>query len=64
MNAFATAAIYFGAFVAVGLIVKVAAGRWLNMRDIDLSEVRRQLGPNQRKSSRFLLGIWRKEDPE
>ena len=64
MNALATAAIYFGAFIGVGLIIKVAAGRWLNMRDIDLSEVRRQLGPNQRKSSRFLLGIWRKEDPE
>ena len=64
MNAFATAAIYFGAFIGVGLIIKVAASRWLNMRDIDLSEVRRQLGPNQRKSSRFLLGIWRKEDPE
>jgi len=64
MSALATAAIYFGAFIGVGLIIKVAAGRWLNMRDIDLSEVRRQLGPNQRKSSRFLLGIWRKEDPE
>jgi hypothetical protein len=34
------------------------------MRDIELSEVRRQLGPNRRKSSRFLLGMWRKEDPE
>jgi hypothetical protein len=64
MSALATAAIYFGVFVAVGLIVKIGARRWLNMRDIDLSEVRRQLGPNQRKSSRFLLGIWRKEDPE
>jgi hypothetical protein len=64
MNALATAAIYFGAFIGVGLIIKVAASRWLNMRDIDLSEVRRQLGPNQRKSNRFLLGIWRKEDPE
>ena len=64
MSALATAAIYFGAFVAVGVIVKVAAGRWLNMRDIDLSEVRRQLGPNRRKSSRFLLGMWRKDDPE
>jgi hypothetical protein len=64
MNALATAAIYFGAFIGVGLIIKVAASRWLNMRDIDLSEVRRQLGANQRKSSRFLLGIWRKEDPE
>jgi hypothetical protein len=64
MSVLTTAAIYFGAFVAVGVIVKIAAGRWLNMRDIELSEVRRQLGPNRRKSSRFLLGMWRKEDPE
>jgi len=63
MSALATAAIYFGVFVAVGVIVKVAAGRWLKRRD-DLSEVRRQLGPNRRKSSRFLLGMWRKDDPD
>jgi len=64
MSALATAAIYFGSFVAVGLIASVALRRWQNLRDIDLSEIRGQLGPNRRKSSRFLLGIWRKEDPD
>ena len=36
----------------------------LNLRDIDLGEIRTQLGPNRRKSGRFLLGFWRKEDPD
>ena len=64
MSALATAAIYFGSFVAVGLIASLGVRRWLNLRDIYLSEIRTQLGPNRRKSSRFLLGIWRKEDPD
>jgi hypothetical protein len=48
----------------VGVIVKLLVSRWLNLRDIDLSEIRAQLGPNRRKSSRFLLGLWRKDDPD
>ena len=64
VNALVTAAIYFGSFVAIGVIAKLAVSRWLNLRDIDLSEIRTQLGPNRRKSSRFLLGLWRKEDPD
>jgi len=64
MNALVTAAIYFGSFLEIGLIANLAVRRWLNLRDIDLSEVRSQLGPNHRKSSRFLLGFWRKEDPD
>jgi hypothetical protein len=64
MSALATAAIYFGSFLAVAVIAKLAVGRWLNMRDIGLSEIRTQLGPNRRKSGRFLLGIWRKDDPD
>ena len=64
MSALTTAAIYFGSFLAVGVIVKLAVSRWLKLRDIDLSEIRTQLGPNRRKSSRFLLGFWRKEDPD
>jgi hypothetical protein len=64
MGALTIAAIYFGSFLAVGLIVKLAVGRWAKLRDIDLSEIRTQLGPSRRKSSRFLLGIWRKEDPD
>src|SRR5215472_321147 len=50
MNALVTAAIYFGSFLEIGLIANLAVRRWLNLRDIDLSEVRSQLGPNHRKS--------------
>ena len=64
VDALTPAAIYFGSFLAVGLIARLVVRRWLNLRDIDLSEIRTQLGPNRRKSSRFLLGIWRKEDPD
>ena len=64
MSALTTAAIYFGSCLAVGVIVKLAVSRWLKLRDIDLSEIRTQLGPNRRKSSRFLLGFWRKEDQD
>ena len=64
MNALGTAAIYFGTFLAIGLVAKLVVSRWLNLRDIDLPEIRTQLGPARRKSSRFLLGIWRREDPD
>ena len=64
MDALTTAAIYFGSFLAVGVVAKLIVSRWLNLRDIDLGEIRTQLGPNRRKSSRFLLGFWRKEDPD
>ena len=64
MSALITAAIYFGSFLVLALIVKLAVSRWMNLKDIDLSEIRTQLGPNRRKSSRFLLGLWRKEDPD
>ena len=64
MDALVTAAIYFGSFLAIAIIAKLIVSRWLNLRDIDLSEIRTQLGPNRRRSSRFLLGFWRKEDPD
>ena len=64
MSALGTAAIYFGSFLALAVIAKLAVGRWMKLRDIDLSEVRAQLGPNRRKSSRFFLGVWRKDDPD
>ncbi|MBV8493724.1 MAG: hypothetical protein JO162_09630 [Alphaproteobacteria bacterium] len=64
MHALVTAAIYFGSFLAIGLVAKLVVGHWLNLRDIDLSEIRMQLGPSRRKSSRYRLGFWRKEDPD
>jgi hypothetical protein len=64
VSALITAGIYFGSFLMLALIVKLAVSRWMNLKDIDLSEIRTQLGPNRRKSNRFLLGLWRKEDPD
>ena len=64
MDALVTASIYFGSFLAIAIIAKLIVSRWLNLRDIDLGEIRTQLGPNRRRSSRFLLGFWRKEDPD
>jgi hypothetical protein len=64
VSALIPAAIYFGSFLAFALIVKLMVSRWMNLKDIDLSEIRTQLGPNRRKSNRFLLGLWRKEDPD
>jgi hypothetical protein len=64
VSALIPAAIYFGSFLAFALIVKLIVSRWMNLKDIDLSEIRTQLGPNRRKSNRFLLGLWRKEDPD
>jgi hypothetical protein len=64
VSALITAAIYFGSFLVLALVVKLAVSRWMNLKDIDLSEIRTQLGPNRRKSNRFLLGLWRKEDPD
>jgi len=64
VSALITAAIYFGSFLVLALVVKLAVSRWMNLKDINLSEIRTQLGPNRRKSNRFLLGLWRKEDPD
>jgi hypothetical protein len=64
VNSLVTAAIYFGSFLAIAVIAKLAVSRWLSMRDIDLSEIRSQLGPDRRKSNRYLLGFWRKDDPD
>ena len=39
MDALAAAAIYFGSFPAIRLVAKLVLDRWLNLRDIDLSEI-------------------------
>jgi hypothetical protein len=62
MRALLTATIYFGSFLAIGLIVKVAADRLT--RDTDLSEVQSQAGTRRRKHKAFLLGAWRNEDQD
>ena len=54
------AALYFGSFIAIGLIAKLALGRL--GRDTDLTDIQSQAGPNRRKHKGFLLGAWRNED--
>jgi hypothetical protein len=62
MTALVTALIYFGVFIALGLGVKLALARWGAQKDVDLSEIQAQVGPNRRPRRRFLLGAWRSED--
>jgi len=57
MRAFLVAALYFGSFIAIGLIAKLALGR-----DTDLTDIQSQAGPNRRKHKGFLLGAWRNEE--
>ena len=58
MRARATGLIYFGLFLAIGFAVR----RWMRRRDVDLSNVQKQAGPNRRPRKDFLLGAWRWED--
>ena len=58
MRALATGLIYFGLFLAIGFAVR----RWMRRRDVDLSDVQAQAGPNRRPRKVFLLGVWRWED--
>ena len=51
--------IYITPFLIIGIAVK----RWMARHGVSLSEVRSEGSPH-RKRSRFLLGIWRREDPE
>jgi hypothetical protein len=58
MNALLTLSIYLVPFLIIG----IAAKWWIARRAIDLAHVRAEGDPH-RKRSRFLLGIWRHEDP-
>jgi hypothetical protein len=62
MTATLTAIIYFGSFLAIGLIARVAAARWMKRSGIDLSDLRAQAGPKTGKRRAFLLGAWRNEE--
>ena len=58
MWAIVVAAIYFGTFIAVGIIAKMALRKWTGA---DLADVHAQAGPNRGKRRVFLLGAWRDE---
>jgi hypothetical protein len=60
MRALLTISIYLGSFLAIGLIARW----WMMRRSIDLGGIRAQLGPSRKNRQRFLLGIWRDQDPD
>jgi hypothetical protein len=64
MSALATAIIYFGSFLAIGLVARLAIARWMNRKDFDLADIQAQAGPNRAKRRVFLLGFWRDEGPD
>ena len=64
MRALVAAVIYFGSFLAIGLIAKLVIGRWMIRRNLDLSDIQAQAGPRRSKRRVFLLGFWRDEGPD
>jgi hypothetical protein len=64
MSALETAIVYFGTFLAIGLVLRLAIGSWVKPRNLDLAELQAQAGPNRGKRRVFLLGFWRDEGPD
>ena len=62
MRALLTAVIYFGSFLAIGLMVRLAARKWIDRGGTNLTDIRAQAGTKRRKNKAFLLGAWRDED--
>jgi hypothetical protein len=62
MRALMVAVIYFGTFLAIGLLAKMLIGRWMNRRGADLDDVHEQAGQKRGKRKVFLLGAWRNEE--
>jgi hypothetical protein len=61
MWALTVAVIYFGTFIALGYVAKLALGRLMARSGAELSEVQAQAEPNRRPRRVFLLGAWRTE---
>jgi len=62
MRALVTGIIYFGPFLAIGLIAKLVIPKWMASRGADLADVQAQAGSRRRKRRVFLLGSWRDEE--
>ncbi len=62
MRALLTASIFFGSFLVIGLVAKVAAGRWMKRSGTELSDIQAQAGRNRGRRRVFLLGAWRNEE--
>jgi hypothetical protein len=54
-----TLGIYLAPFLIIGIVVT----RWMARRGVGLADVRAEGNPHRRRS-RFLLGIWRHDEPE
>jgi len=61
MWALAVATIYFGSFLAVGIIARIAMRKLMERTGADLADVQAQAGPHRGKRKVFLLGAWRDE---
>jgi len=55
------AIIYFGSFIAIGLIAKIVLGRLMLRSGETLEEIHAQAGTRREKRMVFLLGAWRSE---
>jgi DNA-binding transcriptional regulator of glucitol operon len=62
VRALYTAVIYFGSFIVIGWLGKLALTRWMARHGATLSEVNDQFRGSAGKGRRFLLGFWRNED--
>jgi hypothetical protein len=62
MQAALTAALYFGSFLAIGLLARLAARRWIDRGGTSLDDIRAEGSGSRQKSRGFLLGSWRNED--
>jgi hypothetical protein len=62
MRAILVAALYFGSFLAIGLIARLAARKWIDRGGTSLADVHSLAGSHRRKHRAFLLGAWRDED--
>lgn len=61
VTALYTAILYFGSFIVIGWLGKLALTRWMARHGATLSEVNDQFGASAGKGRRFLLGFWRNE---
>jgi hypothetical protein len=62
LRALWTAVVYFGSFLILGFVAKIALDRWAQRHDIDLAGIQTRAGLHRGKRRLFLLGAWRDED--
>jgi hypothetical protein len=55
------ASIYFGSFIAIGIIARVVLAQLMRRSSASLEDIHTLAGPNRGKRRVFLLGAWRNE---